>query len=128
MPAPLVPAWTAFRAQAERVQNARRVVLSCLPVGRGAHAPVGVGLDLLVDELCDVAPALDRWQVPEVRPQWKRCAEAIQESLQAIPTAKKVAETSTELEELLGAVSDVVEPLGDAWEAAERRWLSLRTR
>lgn len=128
MPPTLTPAWDAFQAQAERVQSARRVVLSCLPVGRVEPAPVAVGLDVLADELQAVAADLALWRRDEVDAQWRGCLDAIGESLDAIPTAKHVAATSTELEELLGAVSDVVEPVGDAFSAAERHWLSLRRR
>lgn len=128
MPASLAPAWAAFRQQAERVGNARRVVLSCLPVGRVDPAPVPVGLDVLHDELVALRPHLGDWRVPPVEQQWSTCSESVDEALAAIPKAKHVAETSTELEELLGAVADVLEPLGDAWEAAERHWLTLRRR
>ena len=128
MPAEFVAPWEHFTAQAAKVQNARRVVLSCLPVGRVDPAPVPVGLDVLYDELVEVRAVLDQWKVAPVEQQWSACRGAIEESLAAIPAAKVVAETSTELEELLGAVSDVVEPVGDAFAAAERRWLALRTR
>lgn len=128
MPLPLQPAWQTFSEQAARVQNARRVVLSCLPVGRVEPAPVAVGLDVLADELQAVRGELDRWNSEAVGAQWRACAGSIDEALGAIPAAKKVAESSRELEELLGAVADVVEPVGDAWEAAERHWRSLRRR
>ncbi|MPZ71751.1 MAG: hypothetical protein GEU74_00740 [Nitriliruptorales bacterium] len=128
MPAALAPRWEVFVTQADRVQAARRVLLSCLPVGRVAPAPVSVGLDVLHDELAAVRDELPAWRGDEVEHHWSACAAAVAEALEAIPVAKRVAETSTELEELLGAVSDVVGPLGDAFHAAERHWLSLRRR
>lgn len=128
MPADLVAPWQTFASQAEKVQNARRVVLSCLPVGRVDPAPVPVGLDVLHDELVEVRDHLDSWRVEPVHEAWVGCRDAIEASLAAIPTAKDVAETTTELEALLDAVSDVVEPVGDAFAAAERRWLALRRR
>lgn len=128
MPPALEPAWAAFSAQAERVQTARRVVLSCLPVGRVDPAPVAVGLDLLADEVAGVVRELPAWHLPQVEQQWARCRDAIDEAVAAIPNAKHVAATTTELEELLGAVADVLEPLGDAFVDAERHWLSLRRR
>lgn len=128
MPPELQPAWAAFSAQAQRVQDARRVVLSCLPVGRVEPAPVAVGLDLLVDELAAVDAELQTWRRDEVESAWQDCRQAIAEARSAVPNAKEVAATTTELEELLGAVADVLEPLGDAFSAAERRWLSLRRR
>ena len=128
MPAELAPAWEAFRVQAERVAMARRVVLSCLPVGRVDPAPVPVGLDVLHDELTQVRPLLGEWRLPAVEQHWQSCVDAVDEAMDAIPAARTTAETSTELEELLGAVADVLEPLGDAFWAAERHWLTLRRR
>lgn len=128
IPEPLRPAYEAFSTQAERVQAARRVVLSCLPVGRVTPAPVPVGLDLLRDEVAAVAEQMDAWRVPQVEEQWRRCRAALDEAAAALPAAHRIAATSGELEELLGAVSDVVEPLGDAWGGAEQHWQSLRRR
>ena len=128
MPPALVPAWEAFTQQAQRVQDARRVVLSCLPVGRVEPAPIAVGLDVLADELTAVAVDLPAWRVDDVEKHWRLCSESIAEAIAAIPAAKEIAATTSELEELLGAVADVVEPLGDAFSAAERHWLSLRRR
>lgn len=128
MPPELQPPWAAFSAQAQRVQDARRVVMSCLPVGRVEPAPVAVGLDLLVDELAAVDDELQAWRVDAVEQEWQECRNAIAEARDAVPHAKQVAATTAELEELLGAVADVLEPLGDAFSAAERRWLSLRRR
>ena len=128
MPPALASAWDAFVADADRVQTARGVVLSCLPVGRVEPAPVPVGLDVLAVELAAVRAGMGSWRRAEVEQAWQACQESITQALAAIPAAKHVAETSSELEELLGAVSDVVEPLGDAFQAAERHWRSLRRR
>lgn len=127
MPPHLDPAWSAFQQQAERVESARQALLSCLPVGRVEPAPVAVGLDLLADELESVEPELGSWRVAEVEVHWQACRESFVEARQAIPPARGVAAATGELEELLGAVSDVVAPL-DAWHDAERRWLRLRVR
>ena len=128
LPEHLRAAGTTFAEQAERVQTARRVVLSCLPVGRVDPAPVGVGLDVLRDELAEVGIQLGRWRVPEVEAEWLQCRAALHEAAAAVPAARRVAASTGELEELLGAVEDVVEPLGHAWGAAERRWRALRVR
>ncbi len=125
MPEGLRPAWEDFGAQAERVEAARRALLSCLPVGRVDPAPVPVGLELLRDELTHVAGQLHRWHTEEVDDAWRGCREAVAQSLRAVDHAHRTATTSTELEEVLGAVGEVVEPL-DAWADAERRWLRLR--
>ena len=127
LPPDLAGPYAAFSEQAERVESARTALLSCLPVGRVDPVPVPVGLDLVVDELRSVDADLERWRVDAVEGHWQQCRRSIAEALGAVPDARRVAETSGELEELLGAVGDVVEPL-DAWGDAERHWLSLRRR
>jgi hypothetical protein len=127
MPVELEPAFQAFGVQAERIEQARSALLSCLPVGRVDPVPVPVGLDLLRDELTAVSGELNVWHHGVIADHWAACADAIRQALAALPKAYHVAASSTELEELLGAVSDVVEPL-DAWHDAERAWLARRVR
>jgi hypothetical protein len=127
MPHDLRGQWAAFQVQAERVEQARRALLSCLPVGRVDPAPVPVGLDLLADELRAVAAEMSAWRRPELERQWAACRAAVDDAVAAVPAAHRVATTSTELEELLGAVAEVVEPL-DAWSDAERAWRAQRVR
>ena len=127
MPDHLAPAWARFQEQAERVEQARQALLGCLPVGRVDPAPVPVGLDLLHDELIAVRAELDAWAVDELADQRRACAAAIVESLEAIAEARRVVDTTSELEAVLEAVAEVVEPL-DVWADAERAWLRLRTR
>lgn len=121
LPEALEAPYAAFLAQAERLQAARRALLSCLPVGRVDPLPVPVGLDLLADEVRELRDAMDAWRVPPLEAEWRACRAAMDEALDALPEAHRVAASSTELEELLGAVADVHEPL-DAWGAAERTW------
>lgn len=127
MPAELLPAWEAFGAQAQRVEQARQALLRCLPVGRVEPAPIGLGLDLLRDELRAVREDMPAWRVPVSEADWQACREAIDEALTHIEPAREVSLSTGELEELLGAITDVVEPL-DAWATAERQWLKRRVR
>lgn len=127
MPEHLVAPWAAFTAQAARVEDARQALLGCLPVGRVDPAPVPVGLDLLRDELLDVLPQLEAWHVPEVESQWRACRAALCESLAHVEPARVIASSTDELEVLLDAITDVVEPL-DVWQDAEHRWRALRRR
>jgi len=127
LPPSLVPAHERFLAQAERIEVARRALLRCLPVGRVHPVPVAVGLDLLADEVTAVVGELESWRRPEVEDAWQRVSQACAESLAAVPEAHRVAAATTELEHLLGAVGEVVEPL-DAWGEAERVWRGLRSR
>lgn len=127
MPAHLAAPWAAFCAQAQRVEDARQALLGCLPVGRVDPAPIPVGLDLLRDELREVGARLHEWQVPEVEAQWHACRAAVDEALAHIEPTRGTAQQTDELEVLLDAVTDVVEPL-DVWQDAEHHWRSLRTR
>jgi hypothetical protein len=119
--------WTAFAAQAERVEAARQALLGCLPVGRVDPAPIPVGLDLLRDELIAVRDELERWRVEPVEAQWQACAAAIAEALDHIEPARATAAETDELEQLLVAVTDVIEPL-NVWQDAEHAWRALRSR
>lgn len=127
LPPQLTAPWTAFTEQTERVENARQALLGCLPVGRVDPAPIPVGLDLLRDELLAVRGELDAWRVDAVEVQWKACGDAIAEVLDHIEPTRATAEQTDELEVLLEAVTDVVEPL-DVWQDAEHAWRALRTR
>jgi hypothetical protein len=127
MPARLIDEWTAFVAQAERVEKARQALLGCLPVGRVDPAPIPVGLDLLRDELVAVRGELEGWRAEPVEAQWQACAAGIAEALEHIEPTRQTAAGTNELEELLEAVTDVVEPL-DVWQDAEHAWRALRTR
>jgi hypothetical protein len=127
VPSHLNDQWTAFASQAERVENARQALLGCLPVGRVDPAPIPVGLDLLRDELVEVRGELERWRAEPVEAHWQACASAIAEALDHIEPARATAARTDELEVLLEAVTDVVEPL-DVWQDAEHAWRALRIR
>jgi hypothetical protein len=127
IPADLAEHWAAFIAQAERVENARQALLGCLPIGRVDPVPIPVGLDLLKDELHAVRSELERWRITPVEEQWRACGAAIDEALDHVEPARQTADRTNELEVLLDAVSDVVEPL-DVWQDAEHAWRALRTR
>lgn len=127
MPAALAASWAAFGAQAQRVEDARQALLGCLPVGRVDPAPIPVGLDLLRDELRAVTSRIADWRTPAVESQWQACRAALAESLAHVEPARETAVRTDELEVLLDALTDVVEPL-DVWQDAERHWRSLRTR
>jgi hypothetical protein len=126
LPDDLQDAYAAFTDQVARMEAARDALMSCLPVGRVDPAPVPVGLDLLDDTLAELRDELAAWRVPALEDQWQGCVEAIDESRSQIATAHEVATTSTELEELLGAVEDVDEPLGYAFQQAELQFRRLR--
>lgn len=127
IPPELADHYAAFSSHVDRMEAARDALMSCLPVGRVDPAPIPVGLDLLDDTLAELATDLGEWRVPQLEAQWQGCVEAIRESRTSIRTAHRVAAASTELEELLGAVEDVDEPLGYAFQQAELRWRELRT-
>ncbi|CAN5741501.1 hypothetical protein BH23ACT10_BH23ACT10_30430 [soil metagenome] len=127
MPEDLAAPWAAFDAQAQRVEDARQALLGCLPVGRVDPAPIPVGLDLLRDELRAIDAGIADWRVPQVESQWQACRAALADALGHIEPTRATAARTDELEVLLDAVTDVVEPL-DVWQDAERHWRSLRAR
>lgn len=124
-------AWWGFLDCAEVIEGGRRLLLGTLPTGRVEPAPVGVGLDALARAMDDAQGWMDRWRIPELADEWADCQAALDEARTAIPVVREVAATTGELEELLGAVEDVVAPLdafADAERAFRRRWRIPRER
>jgi hypothetical protein len=121
LPDELHPAWQAFVDCADLIEGARRLLLGTLPAGRVEPAPIGVGLDAVARAVGDVRGWMDRWHLEELRDEWAGCDAALDESAAAIAHARAVAARTRELEELLGAVEEVVAPL-DAFADAERAW------
>ncbi|MBW3658265.1 MAG: hypothetical protein KY457_06480 [Actinobacteria bacterium] len=124
-------AWWAFLDCAEVIEGGRRLLLGTLPTGRVEPAPIGVGLDALARAIDDARGWMDRWRLEELAGEWEDCHDALHESQVAIPVVREVAATTGELEELLGAVEDVVAPLdafADAERAFRRRWRIPRDR
>lgn len=121
LPADLEPAWHAFLDCAQVIESGRRVLLSTLPTGRVEPAPIGIGLDAIVGALADARGWMPSWQVEVVADDWDDCLAALDEADEAVPEVRTVAAETSELEELLEAVQDVVAPL-DAFADAERTW------
>jgi hypothetical protein len=121
LPADRHDAWWAFLDCAEVIEGGRRILLGTLPTGWVEPAPIGVGLDALGRALEDARSWMPRWQVDELRADWDDCLAAMDESEAAFDEVREVAASTSELEELLEAVGDVVAPL-DAFADAEREW------
>jgi hypothetical protein len=114
-------AWWAFLDCAEVIEGGRRLLLGTLPTGRVEPAPIAVGLDALGGAIRDARSWMPRWEVAEVADEWRDCHEALDEAEGNLDMVREVAATTRELEELLGAVEEVVAPL-DAFADAERAW------
>ena len=100
-------------------------MLATLPAGRVAPAPVEVGLSAMEAAIADARAWMPSWRVDELADEWARCAVALDAAAAAVAPAREVAATTRELDALLVAVGDVVEPLvafGDAERAVRRRW------
>lgn len=126
LPPELAGAHDVFCSQAERIEQARQALLSCLPDSRGrARAPVEVGIDLLADELDAVLPHMEAWRVPELDAAWQTCAEATRAARQRVGRARSIVGDSDQLHDLVGQVAALVQPL-ETWADAEERWHALR--
>ncbi|MDQ4130297.1 MAG: hypothetical protein M3133_04800 [Actinomycetota bacterium] len=125
LPEALHDAWWTFVACAEIIEGGRRHLLGTLPAGRVEPAPVEVGLEALAHAIDESRAIMDVWRLPEVAGAWSRCSRALDEVAEALPAAQRVAATADELEDLLDAVHEVVEPLavfGEAERAWRKRW------
>ena len=131
MPADLHGAWWSFLDCAQAIEAGRRVLLGTLPTGRVEPAPVAVGADALARSLEDVTAWMPDWRLPEIEDAWADCVAAIEEARGSLDEVRQVAADTSELEELLEAVGEVVAPLdafADAEQAFRRRWKPPRDR
>lgn len=122
LPSDLHDAWWAFVDCAEVVEGGRRQLLATLPAGRVEPAPIGVGLDALGTAIEDAQAWMPRWRIPEMADAWDDCADGLDEANAAIPEVRRTAASPGELEDLLGVMAEVIDPL-DAFADAERAWM-----
>jgi hypothetical protein len=131
LPTDHLDAWWSFLDCAEVIEGGRRVLLGVLPTGRVEPAPIAVGTDALRRAIVDARVWMPRWQLTELADEWGDCVAALDESEAALAEVDQVAGETRELEELLGSVQDVIEPLdvfADAERAFRRRWKLPRER
>lgn len=131
LPPALHGAWWSFLDCAQAIEAGRRVLLGTLPTGRVEPAPVAVGVDALASSLEDVSAWMPDWRLPEIEDDWSDCVAAIEEARRNLDEVLQVAADTSELEELLEAVGEVVAPLdafADAEQAFRRRWKVPRDR
>lgn len=114
-------AWRAFLDCAEVIEGGRRLLLGTLPTGRVEPAPIGVGVDALERAIADARGWMDGWKLPELEAEWEDCHDALDQAEAGLDEVRATAAATSELEELLEAVQDVIEPL-DAFADAEREW------
>ncbi len=122
LPEHLHDVWWAFVDCAEVIEAGRRQALATLPAGRVEPAPVGLGLDALERAVEDAEAWMPRWRVDEVAEVWQECWSALEESRKAIPQVRRTAAEPGELEDLLGVMTEAIDPL-DAFADAERYWM-----
>jgi hypothetical protein len=132
LPADLHEAWWAFLDCAEVIEGGRRVLLGTLPTGRVEPAPIAVGLASMRQALTDAREWMPRWRVTEatggdevdtadLAHAWDRCGASLDEAESGCEHVAEVAATTDELEELLTAFQDVIDPR-DVFSDAERAW------
>jgi hypothetical protein len=131
LPSDLHTTWWSFLDCAEVIEGGRRVLLGVLPTGRVEPAPIAAGTDALRRAIDDARTWMPRWQLDQLEDDWRDCANALDESEAALSEVDQVAGQTRELEELLEAVQDVIEPLdafADAERSFRRRWRLPRDR
>lgn len=121
LPAEHRDAWRAFLDCAEVIEGGRRVLLGTLPTGRVEPAPIGVGLDAQRRAIQDAREWMPGWRVDEVDHEWQACAKALDDAEGSLEGVAEVAATTDELEDLLTALQDVIDPL-DSFADAEKAW------
>ena len=126
LPVELEPAYEAFRVTARDVDLAQRAMLRCVPgSARSMALPLQVGADTLRLARADARGTMPGWRHPAVAEVWNACAAAIDEILARIDRTVAIAAATTELEDALNAVTDLLEPL-HAFVDAEAAFAALR--
>jgi hypothetical protein len=121
LPADLHDAWWSFIDCAEVIEGGRRVLLGVLPTGRVEPAPLGVGPGSVRRAIQDAGTWMPGWHLEELDGDWRDCRRALDDALKGCDEVDRVAASTDELEELLQACQDVIEPL-DSFADAERAW------
>lgn len=133
LPADLHDAWWSFLDCAEVIEGGRRVLLGTLPTGRVEPAPIAVGLDSMRQAIRDAREWMPRWRVTEAAGSadpdaaedlahaWEKANTSLDEAETGCEHVAEVAASTRELEELLTAFQDVIDPL-DSFSDAERAW------
>lgn len=121
LPDHLHDAWWRFVDCAEVIEAGRRQLLGTLPTGRVEPAPIGVGLDAMAQTIEDAEDWMPGWRRDAVEDVWQDCEDALDQARQAIPEVREVAASPGELEDLLGALQGIIDPL-DAFADAEGEW------
>lgn len=114
-------AWWAFVDCAEVIEGGRRVLLGTLPTGRVEPVPIAVGTDAVRRAIDDARAWMPRWHLDDVAEDWEECMRALDEAEADLDEVDAVAASTGELEELLGSVQGVIDPL-DRFADAERQW------
>lgn len=117
-------AWWTFLDCAQAIEAGRRVLLGTLPTGRVEPAPIAVGVDALQRSLHDVRAWMPAWRLTELEADWADCMEGMDRAESELQAVLEVAAETDELEELLTAVTGVIDPL-DSFADAERAWRRL---
>ncbi|MEX1162181.1 MAG: hypothetical protein WEB03_01240 [Nitriliruptor sp.] len=139
LPADLHDAWWSFLDCAEVIEGGRRVLLGTLPTGRVEPAPIAVGLDSMRQAIRDAREWMPRWRVDapadgaaapggadpdrvtDLALAWEQADRSLTEAETGCEHVAEVAASTRELEELLTAFQDVIDPL-DTFSDAERAW------
>lgn len=121
LPDDLHSAWWCFVDCAEVIEAGRRHLLATLPAGRVEPAPIGVGLDAMAHAISDASEWMDDWRFEELEDVWTACADALHEAGDSVPEVREVAANPGELDDLIGALQGIVDPL-DVFADAEAEW------
>jgi len=125
LPAPLRDAYRAFSLVAEDVDRAHGVLTEAAPSTRFAGRPLPDALVEFEEAIRSARSAMEGWRVPELLPEWERCADGLEASLQLAERLRIEAPEIPGFETLIGTIDSLIAPL-DAFVVAEERFRALR--
>ena len=108
-----------FEAAAASVQAAKDALLAAVPRGRTAGAPLAEALAGFEDHLRAALGEVAVSGEPEIEEDWRRCREALSESLRAAERLR-LEESPEGYEELYAVLGEILDPL-EIFADVERR-------
>jgi hypothetical protein len=126
LPPELIVVAERFADCAAHVDLAQRAMLRCVPSSaRSVALPLQVGAETVRLALADAAEQMPAWRHPLVEQEWQRCSTALADTLAGVDGAVARAASTSELEDALTAVQDLLDPL-HAFVDAETALRALR--
>jgi hypothetical protein len=120
LPEPLLGPFDAFLAVVGSLERAKAALTQAVPSTRHAGRPLAEALLEFEEGLREAGHDMAAWRTPEVEAEWQACGSALEKALAMAERLRLEAPDPAGFEGLIGAIGDLLEPLGALEQAADR--------